>query len=349
MALHILIGTYNIHVICIRYYLMHIISIEHYRTYKAIFLFFSLLTVGRAYYYYYHYNITAFIQYIIAAAIHEKAYRGRVQLARAYSPTRTHSRYYTLLLCERNAAYIYIYIYVSACGRVQRVCLCIYIIMYKRIFVVHVCVCVISVGKSHAEKERRSESDRAACFAWHTIVRDQWVGERSVHCALLVCRRNSRGPPALCPLITQLRRRRRDTRIYNIIYASGSGNFFPLSSSLFRVTVSTRAAAASVEEQYYYNYFVFLSICHRCRRFECVRDGHNIPTMTDRNYMHSYIYYSRAAVVPIATRKSRQKHKRDGGGLRLNNNNCCCRVYIIMAFEHNSTTRRRHNSDELFQ
>lgn len=71
------------------------------------------------------------------------------------------------------------------------------------------------------KREKRSESDRAACFAWQTIVRGQWVGELaylsicSVHCARMVL--SALGPPAHCPLIT-LRSRRRNTRTYNIIF-----------------------------------------------------------------------------------------------------------------------------------
>lgn len=94
-----------------------------------------------------------------------------------------------------------------------RVCVSVYIM-----YLFYICTCTyiyVYIGRrrqsSKKERRSRSESDRAACFAWHTIVRDQWVRERSVHCARVA----AFGPPALCPLITLRRRHhRQDTYIF---------------------------------------------------------------------------------------------------------------------------------------
>lgn len=88
----------------------------------------------------------------------------------------------------------------------------------------------MSVGKSAAEKER-SESDRAACFAWHTIVRDQWAGERAYTFGPL-CTGSGIYTPARATRTLPINNRcvaaaaaaADGTNTY--LYASGSGNFF---------------------------------------------------------------------------------------------------------------------------
>lgn len=121
-----------------------------------------------------------------------------------YSFCPTLYRHNNIMLCARVGTCVYYIIYV--------VC------VYKYTW----CSDVISVGKSAAEKER-SESDRAACFAWHTIVRDQWVGERSVHCARVRTARATRTLPINNVALPQPPP---PPTGHTYLYASGSGNFF---------------------------------------------------------------------------------------------------------------------------